>query len=672
MNNIFKSHTGKSLLTGMATCLVAVSLSSCADDFLGKKPLDTVSQEDYYTKADALAAFTVNYYTSIFTNNSNWNGGQIRWDDGTDNQANADGNSGRFLQDQWKVPTNGGFGFGNIRALNKFINENEARIREGKISGDKAQIDHYMGEAYVIRAMLYFDRLRTYGDYPIVDEELSPEDDLVSYAARQPRNLVARHILADLDKAISLLLDTHSGKLRITKPVAYAFKSRVALYEGTFELYHRASGRVPGDADWPGKDKEWNKDRTFDQQGEVTYFLTQAKEAAKYVADRAPLTPSNHVLDPSNTYNGWNPYYDMFASPDLSANSEVLMWEEFNHDLSVAHLTSNKLRTGPATGWTRGLVESFLMKNGLPIYANNSGYHGDKTIDATKVDRDERLQLFMFGESTLLGQDADGQNDYYAPNLVNTNKETLDITGYRQRKLYNYDPAMQNGQSFSDVSGMIIIRSAEARLDYIEASYLLSGTLDATAKKYWTELRARAGITAPIETTIEATDMSYEADVNRPSYDWGAFSAGKPVDATLYSIRRERRSEFAGEGSRWYDLVRWRALDQVKNYQIEGMNFWDEYYNKEEFQEGGKQEIIADGSAKSTMSAKELSKYIRPYQRVKLNNILYNGYTFYQAHYLSPFSVDEMKKASATKDAKASNLYQNPGWPTEADGMAQY
>lgn len=669
MNNIFKSHTGKSLLGGMAVCLIAVSLSSCKDSFLNKKPLDTVSQEDYYTKAEALAAFTVKYYMTIFPNNSNWGGGQIRWDDGTDNQADANGNSGRFLQDQWKVPTNGGFGFNTIRDLNKFINENEARIAEGKISGDKAQINHYMGEAYVIRAMLYFDKLQTYGDYPIVDKELNVDDDLVANAARQPRNLVARHILADLDKAISLLMDTHSGKLRITKPVAYAFKSRVALYEGTFELYHRGSGRVPGDANWPGKDKEWNKGRTFDQQGEVTYFLTQAKDAAKYVADKAPLTASNHVLNPSKAYNGWNPYYDMFANPDLSGNSEVLLWEQFNHSLSVAHLTSNKILTGPANGWTRGLVESFLMKNGLPIYAKSSGYHGDKTLDATKSNRDERLQLFMFGESTPLILATDSTLNI--PNLVNTNKETLDITGYRQRKLFNYDPAMQNGQSFSDVSGLIVIRSAEAYLNYIEASYLLSGTLDATARKYWTELRARAGITAPIETTIDATDMSYEADVKRPSYDWGAFSAGKPVDATLYSIRRERRSEFAGEGYRWDDLVRWRALDQVKNYQIEGMNFWDEYYKKAVFQEGGTQAIIADGSDKSTMSPKELSKYIRPYQRVKLNNILYDGYTFYQAHYLSPFSVDEMKKASATRDAKTSNLYQNPGWPTEADGMAQ-
>ncbi|MCS2888520.1 hypothetical protein NXV14_16520 [Bacteroides fragilis] len=45
---------------------------------------------------------------------------------------------------------------------------------------------------------------------------------------------------------------------------------------------------------------------------------------------------------------------------------------------------------GQGGGYTRSLVESFLMKNGLPIYASNSDYKGDKnTIDVT-TDRDNR------------------------------------------------------------------------------------------------------------------------------------------------------------------------------------------------------------------------------------------------------------------------------------------
>ena len=668
----------------MPILCLGMTVTSC-NDFLDRPPLDQVPPTSYYLTADQLGTFPINYYTTIFRNNSGWWAGVATFDDGTDNQAARGGNTAMFLQDQWKVPTSGGIGMNNIRNVNKFINENEPKIAEGKVSGDANLINQYMGEAYFIRAMLYYGKLQTYGDFPIQLTELKPEDDLVSPNKRQPRNLVARQILSDMDKAIDKLQVNFANKY-----AAWAMKSRIALYEATFEKYHRGSGRVPGDANWPGKNKEWNKNFTINQDDEVNYFLDQAIDAAKKVCDAVPLkTKNSHVMNPSivGLYNGWNAYYDMFASPDLSKYPEVLLWRQFNSDINVAHLTSNKLRGGAATGWTRGLVESFLMKNGLPIYAASSGYNGDTTIDMVKKDRDERLQLFLFGESDILGIDQksiDLVNEkrpagtapidkikFNVAGLFATDQACRDVTGYRQRKFYNYDPAMQLGQTFSDVDGQIIIRVEEAMLNYIEASYLRKGSLDATATGYWTALRERAGITAPISTTIAATDMTKEADVNRPSYDWAAFSAGKPVDATLYSIRRERRSEFAGEGLRNDDLIRWASLDQVKNYQVEGINFWDQTYQNASFvNDKGVSLIIADGGAKATMSAKALSKYIRPYQIQKTNNILYNGYTFYQAHYLSPFSYQEMQLCSPDGTAENSNLYQNIYWPVEANGEA--
>ena len=673
----------------MPILCLGMTVTSC-NDFLDRPPLDQVPPTSYYLTADQLGTFPINYYTSIFPNNSGWWAGVATFDDGTDNQAARGGNTSMFLQDQWKVPTSGGIGMNNIRNVNKFINENEPKIAEGKVSGDANLINQYMGEAYFIRAMLYYDKLQAYGDFPIQLTELKVEDDLVTPNKRQPRNLVARQILSDMDKAIEKLQVDFAKRVRINKYAALAMKSRMALYEATFEKYHRGTGRVPGDANWPGKNKEWNKSFTINQDDEVNFFLDQAIDAAKKVCDAVPLkTKNSHVMNPSivGLYNGWNAYYDMFASPDLSKYPEVLLWRQFNSDINVAHLTSNKLRGGAATGWTRGLVESFLMKNGLPIYAASSGYNGDTTIDMVKKDRDERLQLFLFGESDILGIDQksiDLVNEkrpagtapidkikFNVAGLFATDQACRDVTGYRQRKFYNYDPAMQLGQTFSDVDGQIIIRVEEAMLNYIEASYLRKGSLDATATGYWTALRERAGITAPISTTIAATDMTKEADVNRPSYDWAAFSAGKPVDATLYSIRRERRSEFAGEGLRNDDLIRWASLDQVKNYQVEGINFWDQTYQNPSFVDGkGNSLIISDGGDKATMSSKDISKYIHPYQIQKNNNILYNGYTFYQAHYLYPFSYQEMQLCSPDGTAENSNLYQNIYWPVEANGEA--
>ena len=58
-------------------------------------------------------------------------------------------------------------------------------------------------------------------------------------------------------------------------------------------------------------------------------------------------------------------------------------------------------------------------------------------------------------------------------------------------------------------------------------------------------MRTRAGVSDDIQKTIDATDMNKEAQAN-----WGAYSAGKLVDKTLYNIRRERCCEFMGEGYR--------------------------------------------------------------------------------------------------------------------------
>ncbi len=666
--------------TVLSASCVALSCSSCKqfDDVLDRKPLDKVSPEVYYKSAEQLKSFTIDQYKHFSTPEGSW-AGDVHRDKGTDDQAPMDEpNKQMFHLEHWKVPAEGKLDMNGIRDINWFLERAVPDAKEGKISGAKAEIDQCLGEAYFFRALLYFGKMKTFGDYPIVKKVLSDDPaELVEASKRMPRNEVARFILADLDKAIELLKDQTNGKQRISKDVARLFKSRVALYEGTFEKYHKGSGRVPGDDAWPGKTKEWNKGKTFDIDAEITFFLTEAKKEAKLVADKFVLTTNNHVMNPvKGQIADWNPYYDMFASLDLSSNPEVLLWKQYNLSMGIKHHTSHRLHRGTDNGYTRGLVQSFLMKNGLPIYATGANYKGDETLDDVKTDRDERLQLFMFSESTPLlvrnRQGVDVMELYLAP-TVTSPRNGRDVTGYRQRKFYNYDPKVNPNPTQSDVTATIIFRASEAYLNYIEASYLLANSLDSDAIKYWTALRERAGISANLNATISATDMSIEANVNTPSYDWGAFSAGQAVDATLYSIRRERRCEFIAEGFRMDDLKRWRAMDQVKNYQIEGINFWTkikDYKYRNEKEQLVPYDIKADGSSDANMSAESLGKYLRPYQIVKANNEMYDGYTFYQAHYLSPFSYKEMLLCSPNDDANSSNLYQNPDWKVEPNTPA--
>ena len=77
----------------------------------------------------------------------------------------------------------------------------------------------------------------------------------------------------------------------------------------------------------------------------------------------------------------------------------------------------------------------------------------------------------------------------------------------------------------------------------MEASYERNGTLDGTATEYWKIIRRRSHVDEDFQKTIALTDMGKEAE-----NDWGAYSGGKLIDATLYNIRRERRCEFMADG----------------------------------------------------------------------------------------------------------------------------
>lgn len=95
----------------------------------------------------------------------------------------------------------------------------------------------------------------------------------------------------------------------------------------------------------------------------------------------------------------------------------------------------------------------------------------------------------------------------------------------------------------------------------------MDGRLDAKAVEYWKQIRRRAGVSDDLDKTINATDLDKEND-------WAKYSGSQLISPTLFNIRRERRTELMSEGLRMNDLKRWRALDMVKNYHIEGFNLW--------------------------------------------------------------------------------------------------
>jgi hypothetical protein len=228
-------------------------LTSC-DDFLDREPLSSTTPSNYFSTADQLGAYVISYYPNVFTSYvSNYTSGPILGDADTDNLVYGDANTTKYVPGLWLVPSSKNLDFTKFRAMNFFFQQVLPKYSSGKISGDASSIRQYIGEAYYMRASLYFDKLQSFGDFPIVTDVLEDNADILTLASkRSPRNEVARFILADCDSAISYLGTDGNNKVRITQDLARLLKSRVALFEATFEKYHQGTGRVPGDSDWPG------------------------------------------------------------------------------------------------------------------------------------------------------------------------------------------------------------------------------------------------------------------------------------------------------------------------------------------------------------------------------------------------------------------------------------
>ena len=677
----------KNLLLGAAVTTAAFGLTSC-NDLLDMKPISQITPGAYYQNADQLAAYLNNYYDSYLQmpysgsmshSWGQWNEGKAKSDWDTDIYCWGGGNTSLFADDHWEVSSGKALQgyYGGVRVYNYFINTVLKQIENGTLPNSE-DVKNYLGEAYFFRALVYFRIMALYGDIPVITEVLPDEDNvIVENSKRTPRNEVARFILSDLDKAIEMCYtrSKFTGQ-RVNREAAQLIKSRIALFEGTFEKYHRGSGRVPGDANWPGAKMSYNQGKTFNQEAEVKFFLTEAKNAAKEVADNADLAENNHKIDPVyGDKDDWNPYFNLFSQPSLANVNEALMWKQYNKDLGFYHLTGHSMVTGQNTGFTRSFIQTFLMKNGMPIYADNSGYHGDVTLDNVKADRDERLQLFMWGESTptycdpeMTGVEAGKPLPVYmeedetdAAHITNTDASTRCITGYQQRKYYTYDAEQTRYSEQSTTNACPIMRSAEALLNYMEADYELNGRLDSKSQEYWRTLRTRAGVDTDFQKTIDATDLSKEMD-------FGRYSGTQLVDKTLYNIRRERVTELFSEGLRFADLIRWRGFDNMltTKWVPEGCNFWDNMYKHYD------PEIKCNGENDAVVSSKSLGKYLRPYSKsMQPANELKDGYKWHEAYYLYPIGITDIRTASPDRSLENSNLYQNPYWPVSAGGHAE-
>lgn len=649
---------------------VLMGLVSC-NDYLKQDPPSALTPESFYSTESQVQAVANQFYQDILPGHGNWEYGTYADDNNTDNQMSRTP-SDKFGTGLWLVSnTNSDWNWSNVRNVNYQLEQVLDKYNSKSISGTESNIKQYIGELYFFRAYAYFVLLQKFGDLPILTKAL-PDDEAMLVAAdnRQPCNEVARFIINNLDTALSYMPETGFKTTRVTHDAVNLFKSRVALYEGSWLTYFAGTPFVPNGNGWPGASKNPNyKYPSGSIEEEAKYFLQIAANAAEIIAEKYKnnLSINNGIIPQAEGQD--NPYLDIWGNTDASNIPDVILWRQYSKTLGVQNNVEVEAeRSNSNTGFTRSLIEGYLMKDGKPIYDSKYSYC-DTSIAKVRQNRDPRLAVLLKapGDINCFKNINDESGTHWRrvetiPTITNT--DCLYITGYTIRKGMTFDRSVTaNGCSYNSC---IVFRATEALLNYMEAEYMLTKSLSGKVLEYWQDIRRAAGFTGDAvnpQVTINATDMSKETE------DWGAYSAGKVLtDKILYNIRRERRSELIAESLRGMDLQRWRSFDQLIKTPVhtEGMHLWNTPMEK------WYTDLVSDGSVNANVSSKDLSEYFRPHEIIKPNNSFYNGLTWHMAHYLEPLPIKQfLLTASDHATISESPLYQNPYWPTTSDSPAE-
>lgn len=141
-----------------------------------------------------------------------------------------------------------------IREANNFIEGVNGSKLLSSSNDDRTTILGYKGEALTIRALLYFELVRSWGDVPFILDANS------DYTSKTNRKEILDHILNDITEAIEWLPATSTTPSRISKDAARSLGARIALYRAGFHMTDDHKSAPSDRNDYIEKAKDWCKE----------------------------------------------------------------------------------------------------------------------------------------------------------------------------------------------------------------------------------------------------------------------------------------------------------------------------------------------------------------------------------------------------------------------------
>ncbi len=376
-----------------------------------------------------------------------------------------------------------------------------------------ANVQRFQAEAKFLRAYYHFELFRHFGPSPIIDRTLTPDD---INETRNTMTEMMEFITTDLKEAIEVLPSTlsESETGRASRATAQALLGKVYLY-------------------WADLD---NDDAAkFDLAAQ---YLGEVVNSGQY-----------QLVDDYNelfAYGVKNTVESVFEAQHSNLWSSDWGWFEGIEGNGIVQLCG-----------IRGLCESH------PDYSPGWGFMMPKAglYDHFLSDDTYRRDAAVISVASL-ESDVAGMGCATAVDITQLNPN--DFEGYFQGKYANYLAYNGNNVNGGDPNltkdpNTHIIRYADVLLMLAESLHRGSGS-DAEALTYIDMVRERAA---------------------GPGDNTGSFTTGQQVmtqqgwdlqDLIWY----ERRAELAGEGDRWYDLVRsGRATSSLFTDALRSGNFVD-------------------------------------------------------------------------------------------------
>ncbi len=496
-----------------------MSLTSCSN-MLDKEPYGqfTVNQMDTTNVESLMAAAYAGLQCHFFGNNEAFDGPASNWVFDVRSDDAYKGGGSLTMEAYLTQLELGNVTSDNPVALNKWRNDYYGIARVNNtiniLKGLKpTNLNELIGELRLIRGHFYFDLIRIFYNIPYIDENSNSAVDASKASPTQfTRDQIYDKIDSDFTYAYNNLPATQVEVGRFNKYAAAAYLCKLDVQRDN----------------WPDA---------------ITW--------ANIVIGSNKYSLYNNYLDMSKiAYNNQNEAIFTIQYSTSNNNSQIDWGDLLNTTYSVGSLFGNgdDFYIG-----SQNLANAYRTDSvGLP-YLNGTDFNSVNDTVGYKGNVDPRLD-FTLGR---IGMPFRGY-----PFTMGWCRDYADYGDHpnKKRMIDPNSPDMVQGFPWGASSlGFNVIRYADVLLWKAEAEIESNTNLD-DARQLINQVREKAA------RSIDPLYTPVDIDVTKANYKVGLYpAAGWTQSYAREALRMERRLEFAMEGERWFDLVRWGVATTVMN-----------------------------------------------------------------------------------------------------------